>query len=112
MNKQEIIRHITAKVNLSQKEVEAILKHLLQKIENNTAQGRNTVIKNFGTFFAKKRKARTIKVFGKDLIQIAEKQTVGFRFSRNFKRKIATIAIKNDAEIKEKNNSIAIFENI
>lgn len=112
MNKQELIKQIADKVKLSQKEVELILNNLFQKIENNTANGQVTTFKNFGTFFAKKRKARTIKVFGKELMQIAEKQTVGFRFSRNFKKIIAAIVIKNDAEIKEKNKEKAIFENI
>ncbi len=106
MNKQEIIKQIADKTKLSQKEVAKILDKLLQTIQENTEKGQTTTFNNFGSFFVKPRKARTIKVFGKELLTIAATKTVGFRFAKKFKKTIAEIIIKPE-QIEPENKVIA-----
>ncbi len=78
----------------------------MQTIQENTEKGQTTTFNNFGSFFVKPRKARTIKVFGKELLTIAATKTVGFRFAKKFKKTIAEIIIKPE-QIEPENKVIA-----
>ena len=86
MNKEELVKEIAKKTNLSQKVASEVLAATLDTIQKTVAKGKKVTLVGFGTFEARKRKART----GRNpqtgaAIKIAAKTVPAFSAGKKFK---------------------------
>ena len=59
MNKEELVKEISRKAKVSQKQASEIITLTLDTIEKTVAKGKKVTLVGFGTFEARKRAART-----------------------------------------------------
>ena len=59
MNKEELVKEIAKKTNLSQKLSSDVLSALVETIQKTVSKGKKVTLVGFGTFEARKRAART-----------------------------------------------------
>ena len=86
MNKEELVKEISKKTKLSQKVSSDVLSATLEIIQKTVAKGKKVTLVGFGTFEARKRKART----GRNpqtgaAIKIAAKTAPVFTAGKKFK---------------------------
>ena len=86
MNKEELVKEISKKSKVSQKDAAAILAATLDTIEKAVKKGNKVTLVGFGTFEARKRAARTGRnpQTGKE-IKIAAKTVPAFSAGKKFK---------------------------
>jgi DNA-binding protein HU-beta len=58
MNKEELVKEISKKSKVSQKQAAEVLATVLETIEKSVAKGKKVTLVGFGTFEARKRAAR------------------------------------------------------
>ncbi|EKE04479.1 MAG: DNA-binding protein HU [uncultured bacterium] len=59
MNKEELVKEISRKAKVSQKQASEIITLVLETIEKTVSKGKKVTLVGFGTFEARKRAART-----------------------------------------------------
>ena len=86
MNKEELVKEIAKKTNLSQKVASEVLAATLDTIQKTVAKGKKVTLVGFGTWEARKRAARTGRnpQTGKEL-KIAAKTVPAFSACKSFK---------------------------
>lgn len=86
MNKEELVQEISKKTKVTQKDAAEVLGALIETIETSVSKGQKVTLVGFGTFEARKRKART----GRNpqtgaAIKIAAKTVPAFSAGKKFK---------------------------
>ena len=86
MNKEELVKEVSAQAKLSQKQTTEVIAALLDTIEKTVSKGKKVTLVGFGTFEARKRAARTGRNphTGKE-IKIAAKTVPAFSAGKKFK---------------------------
>jgi DNA-binding protein HU-beta len=86
MNKDELVKEVAKKANVSQKSASDILSATLETIEKTVAKGKKVTLVGFGTFESRKRAARTGRnpQTGAEL-KIAAKTVPAFSAGKKFK---------------------------
>jgi len=86
MNKEELVKEISKKAKVSQKQASEILTITLDTIEKTVSKGKKVTLVGFGTFESRKRAARTGRnpQTGKE-IKIAAKKVPAFSAGKKFK---------------------------
>ena len=90
MNKEELVKEISKKAKVSQKQAAEILSITLDTIEKTVSKGKKVTLVGFGTFEARKRAARTGRnpQTGKE-IEIPAKTVPAFSAGKKFKEIVA-----------------------
>ena len=90
MNKEELVKEISKKAKVSQKQAAEILTMTLDVIEKTVAKGKKVTLVGFGTFEARKRAARTGRnpQTGKE-IKIPAKTVPAFSAGKKFKEVVS-----------------------
>ena len=86
MNKEELVKEVAKKAKVSQKAAADVLSATIDTVQKTVAKGKKVTLVGFGTFEARKRKART----GRnpqtgDAIKIAAKTVPAFSAGKKFK---------------------------
>ena len=86
MNKEELVKEVAKKANVSQKAAADVLAATIETIEKTVAKGKKVTLVGFGSFEARKRAART----GRNpqtgaAIKIAAKTVPAFSAGKKFK---------------------------
>ena len=86
MNKEELVKEISKKAKVSQKVAADVLSATIDTVQKTVAKGKKVTLVGFGTFEARKRKART----GRNpqtgaAIKIAAKTVPAFSAGKSFK---------------------------
>ncbi|MBR6163059.1 HU family DNA-binding protein [bacterium] len=86
MNKEELVKEIAKKAKVSQKAAADVLSATIDSIQKTVSKGKKVTLVGFGTFEARKRKART----GRNpqtgaSIKIAAKTVPAFSAGKRFK---------------------------
>ncbi len=86
MNKEELVKEIAKKAKVSQKAAADVLTATIDSIQKTVSKGKKVTLVGFGTFEARKRKART----GRNpqtgaSIKIAAKTVPAFSAGKRFK---------------------------
>jgi DNA-binding protein HU-beta len=86
MNKEELVKEISKKAKVSQKQASEILSITLDTIEKTVSKGKKVTLVGFGTFESRKRAARTGRnpQTGKE-IKIPAKKVPAFSAGKKFK---------------------------
>ncbi|MEI7474432.1 MAG: HU family DNA-binding protein [bacterium] len=86
MNKEELVKEISKKSKVSQKQAAEILAATLETIEKSVAKGKKVTLVGFGTFESRKRQARSGRnpQTGKEL-KIPAKTVPAFTAGKKFK---------------------------
>ena len=86
MNKEELVKAVADKTKLSQKQTAEVVASILETVQKTVAKGKKVTLVGFGTFEARKRKARTGRnpQTGKE-IKIAAKTVPAFSAGKKFK---------------------------
>ena len=86
MNKEELVKEISKKAKISQKQAGEILSITIDTIEKTVSKGKKVTLVGFGTFEARKRAARTGRnpQTGKE-IKIGAKTVPAFSAGKSFK---------------------------
>jgi len=86
MNKEELVKEISRKAKVSQKQASEIITLTLDTIEKTVAKGKKVTLVGFGTFEARKRAARTGRnpQTGKE-IKIPAKTVPAFSAGKKFR---------------------------
>lgn len=86
MNKEELVKEISKKSKVTQKQASEILATTLETIEKSVAKGKRVTLVGFGTFESRKRQARSGRnpQTGKE-INIPEKTVPAFTAGKKFK---------------------------
>ncbi len=86
MNKEELVKEISKKARVSQKQASEILTITLETIEKTVSKGKKVTLVGFGTFESRKRAARTGRnpQTGEE-IKIPEKTVPVFSAGKKFK---------------------------
>jgi len=89
MNKEELVKEISKKTKLPQKNVSEILNTTIETIEKNVSKGKRVTLVGFGTFESRKRAARTGRnpQTGKE-IKIPAKKVPAFSAGKKFKEMV------------------------
>lgn len=87
MNKQEMIKKVAAKTDLSERKTEKVIDEILNTIMNETSAGRNVMLRGFGTFSKVRRSAMKVPCDGK-MKAIRATSVPKFKPGTVFKRKI------------------------
>jgi len=90
MNKEELVKEISKRAKVSQKQASEILTITLDTIEKTVAKGKKVTLVGFGTFESRKRAARTGRnpQTGKE-IKIPAKTVPAFSAGKKFKEIVA-----------------------
>jgi DNA-binding protein HU-beta len=90
MNKEELVKEISKKTKLSQKDVAEVLGATLDAITKTVSKGKKVTLVGFGSFEARKRAARVGRnpQTGKEL-KIAAKTVPAFSAGKKFKELVA-----------------------
>jgi DNA-binding protein HU-beta len=90
MNKEELVKEISKKAKVSQKQASEIITLVLETIEKTVSKGKKVTLVGFGTFEARKRAARTGRnpQTGKE-IKIPAKTVPVFSAGKKFKEIVA-----------------------
>ncbi|MBQ9246320.1 HU family DNA-binding protein [bacterium] len=86
MNKEELVKEVAKKAKVSQKAAADVLSATIETVQKTVAKGKKVTLVGFGTFEARKRKART----GRNpqtgaAIKIAAKTVPAFSAGKKFK---------------------------
>ena len=86
MNKEELVKEVAKKAKVSQKAAADVLSATIDTVQKTVAKGKKVTLVGFGTFEARKRKART----GRNpqtgaAIKIAAKTVPAFSAGQKFK---------------------------
>ena len=86
MNKEELVQEVSKKAKCTQKEAAEVLSAFVDTVQKTVAKGKKVTLVGFGTFEARKRKART----GRNpqtgaAIKIAAKTVPAFSAGKKFK---------------------------
>jgi len=86
MNKEELVKEVAKKAKVSQKAAADVLSATIDTVQKTVAKGKKVTLVGFGTFEARKRKART----GRNpqtgaVIKIAAKTVPAFSAGKKFK---------------------------
>ncbi len=86
MNKEELVKEVAKKAKVSQKAAGDVLSATIDTVQKTVAKGKKVTLVGFGTFEARKRKART----GRNpqtgaAIKIAAKTVPAFSAGKRFK---------------------------
>lgn len=86
MNKEELVKEVAKKAKVSQKAAADVLSATIETVQKTVAKGKKVTLVGFGTFEARKRKART----GRNpqtgaAIKIAAKTVPAFSAGKRFK---------------------------
>ena len=86
MNKEELVKEVAKKANVSQKAAADVIAATVETIEKTVAKGKKVTLVGFGSFEARKRAART----GRNpqtgaAIKIAAKTVPAFSAGKKFK---------------------------
>ena len=86
MNKEELVKEVAKKAKVSQKAAADVLSATIDTVQKTVAKGKKVTLVGFGTFEARKRKART----GRNpqtgaAIKIAAKTVPAFSAGKTFK---------------------------
>ncbi len=86
MNKEELVKEVSAQAKLSQKQTAEVIAALLDTVEKTVSKGKKVTLVGFGTFEARKRAARVGRnpQTGKE-IKIAAKTVPAFSAGKKFK---------------------------
>lgn len=86
MNKEDLVKEISKKAKLSQKQTSEIIGLVLETIEKTVSKNKKVTLVGFGTFEARKRSARTGRnpQTGKE-IKIPAKTVPAFSAGKKFK---------------------------
>jgi DNA-binding protein HU-beta len=86
MNKEELVKEISKKSKVTQKQASEILATTLETIEKSVAKGKRVTLVGFGTFESRRRQARSGRnpQTGKE-IKIPEKTVPAFTAGKKFK---------------------------
>ena len=86
MNKEELVKEIAKKSNVSQRIAGDVLAAILETVEKTVSKGKKVTLVGFGSFEARKRAARTGRnpQTGKE-IKIAAKTVPAFSAGKKFK---------------------------
>jgi len=84
MNKTELVKRMANIANTTQKECAEFWETFQEAVTDVLASGDSVDIMGFGSFFLKKREARTGLAFGKEIDMPASK-TVGFKPGKTLK---------------------------
>ncbi|MCD8023906.1 MAG: HU family DNA-binding protein [Candidatus Gastranaerophilales bacterium] len=86
MNKEELVKEIASKTQISQKSTSEVVGALLDTIQKTVSKGKKVTLVGFGSFEGRKRAARTGRnpQTGKE-IKIAAKTVPAFAASKKFK---------------------------
>ena len=86
MNKEELVKEVSAQAKLSQKQTTEVIAALLDTVQKTVAKGKKVTLVGFGTFESRKRAARVGRnpQTGKE-IKIAAKTVPAFSASKKFK---------------------------
>lgn len=86
MNKEELVKEISKKARVSQKQASEILAITLETIEKTVAKGKKVTLVGFGTFESRERQARSGRnpQTGKE-IKIPAKTVPAFSAGKKFK---------------------------
>ncbi len=86
MNKEDLVKEVSAQAKLSQKQTTEVIAALLDTIEKTVSKGKKVTLVGFGTFEARKRAARVGRnpQTGKE-IKIAAKTVPAFSAGKKFK---------------------------
>ncbi len=89
MNKEELVKEISKKAKVSQKQASEILTLTLETIEKTVSKGKKVTLVGFGTFESRKRAARTGRnpQTGKE-IKIPAKTVPAFSAGKKFKEMV------------------------
>ncbi|MDD3150955.1 MAG: HU family DNA-binding protein [Candidatus Gastranaerophilales bacterium] len=89
MNKEELVKEISKKARISQKQATEILSLTLETIEKTVVKGKKVTLVGFGTFESRKRAARTGRnpQTGKE-IKIPAKTVPAFSAGKKFKEMV------------------------
>ncbi len=86
MNKEELVKEISKKARVSQKQASEILTITLETIEKTVSKGKKVTLVGFGTFESRKRAARTGRNPQTGVeIKIPEKTVPVFSAGKKFK---------------------------
>jgi len=90
MNKEELVKEISKRAKVSQKQASEILTITLDTIEKTVSKGKKVTLVGFGTFEARKRAARTGRnpQTGQE-IKIPAKTVPAFSAGKKFKEIVA-----------------------
>lgn len=90
MNKEELVKEISKKTRMAQKQVAEILGLTVETIEKTVSKGKKVTLVGFGTFEARKRAARTGRnpQTGAE-IKIPAKTVPAFSAGKKFKEVVA-----------------------
>ena len=86
MNKEELVKEVSAQAKLSQKQTAEVIAALLDTVEKTVSKGKKVTLVGFGTFEVRKRAARVGRnpQTGKE-IKIAAKTGPAFSAGKKFK---------------------------
>lgn len=89
MNKEELVKEISKKTKMSQKNVSEVLNSMIETIEKTVSKGKKITLVGFGTFESRKRAART----GRNpqtgaAIKIPAKKVPAFSAGKKFKEMV------------------------
>ena len=89
MNKEELVKEVAKKAKVSQKAAADVLSATIDTVQKTVAKGKKVTLVGFGTFEARKRKART----GRNpqtgaAIKIAAKTVPAFSAGKKFKEAV------------------------
>ena len=86
MNKEELVKEVSKKAQVSQKAAADVIAATIEAIQKSVASGKKVTLVGFGTFEARKRAARTGRnpQTGAE-IKIAAKTVPAFSAGKNFK---------------------------
>ena len=89
MNKEELVKEISKKAKVSQKQASDIVTITLETIEKTVSKGKKVTLVGFGTFEARKRASRTGRnpQTGKE-IKIPAKTVPAFSAGKKFKEMV------------------------
>ena len=89
MNKEELVKEIAKKSNVSQKQASDVLSVVLETIEKTVSKGKKVTLVGFGSFEARKRAARVGRnpQTGKE-IKIPAKTVPAFSAGKKFKESV------------------------
>ena len=86
MNKEELVKEVAKKSNMSQKAVADVIGAIVETVEKTVSKGQKVTLVGFGTFERRERAARTGRnpQTGKE-IKIAAKKVPAFSAGKKFK---------------------------
>jgi len=89
MNKEELVKEVAKKAKVSQKAAADVLSATIDTVQKTVSKGKKVTLVGFGTFEARKRKART----GRNpqtgaAIKIAAKTVPAFSAGKKFKEAV------------------------